>query len=501
MSTPIKTASTALPSANAASASTNLSDMLGRMGGRGEGSGQESFARWMSQHQAPPQGSLQASPQAGSQAGPQASPRKPAAVAPAPRPVAAVASQQALATARLQAGRAAARAAADADGAAAEPANSKPIDNKSAQRARTDNASRPANRSPASAQNEGADAASASPSGDEAGRAREEPAAEDQVNFSTSMGDGAAMVRELTPPATVQGGDTASMMAWLVSLTQADGAAAQDAAAAAELGDAESGVDESTPGIGRDDDKPGRGQGRGGSQGLALGAGGGLALGQRDGALDGRGGAAAAALQVDKLLGPGDANPLGRDGDPMAALMAADGSRAASFGQTLSNLNPARHESASIPVPLHSPEFGQKLADQVSLWVGQVRQDGPMTAELHLNPAEMGPINVKISLDGNSAQVDFVAAALETRQAIEASLSNLSTALNDVGLNLTGGGVSSQTPQQQSFAQGSRPEQGATANRAGSAREGDGNEGEEASGMRQVGAPRAGRLGGLDLYA
>ena len=33
------------------------------------------------------------------------------------------------------------------------------------------------------------------------------------------------------------------------------------------------------------------------------------------------------------------------------------------------------------------------------------------------------------------------------------------------------------------------------------AREGDGNEGEEASGMRQVGAPRAGRLGGLDLYA
>lgn len=497
MSNPIKTASTALPSANAASTSTNLSDMLGRLGGRGEGSGQESFARWMSQHQAPPQGSLQASPQAG----PQSSPRKPAAVAPAPRPVAAVASQQALATARLQAGRAAARAAADADGAAAEPANSKPVDNKPAQRARTDNVSRPANRAPASAQNEGADAASASPSGDEVSRAREEPAAEDQVNFSTALGDGAAMVRELTPPATVQGGDTASMMAWLVSLTQADGAAAQDAAAAAELGDAESGVDESTPGIGRDDDKPGRGLGRGGSQGLALGAGGGLALGQRDGALDGRGGAAAAALQVDKLLGPGDANPLGRDGDPMAALMAADGSRAASFGQTLSNLSPARHESASIPVPLHSPEFGQKLADQVSLWVGQVRQDGPMTAELHLNPAEMGPINVKISLDGNSAQVEFVAAALETRQAIEASLSNLSTALNDVGLNLTGGGVSSQTPQQQSFAQGSRPEQGGTANRAGSAREGDGSEDEEASGMRQVGAPRAGRLGGLDLYA
>lgn len=492
MSTPIKNAPTALPSANAASTTSSLSDMLGRMGSRGEGSGQESFARWMSQHQAPPQGS------------PQASPRKPAATAaPTPRPVAAVASQQALATARLQAGRAAARAAADADGAAAEPANSKPVDHKAAQRARTDNVNRPANRGPASAQNEGADAASASSSGDEVSRAREEPAAEDQVHFNTAMGDGAAVVRELTPPATVQGGDTASMMAWLVSLTQVDGAVAQDGSAASELGDAEPGALESTPGVGRDDDKPGRGLGRGQAQGLALGAGGGLALGQREGGLDGRG--AAAALQVDKLLGPGDNTLPGRGGDalatPLEALMASDGSRAASFGQTLSNLNPARHESASIPVPLHSPEFGQKLADQVSLWVGQVRQDGPMTAELHLNPAEMGPINVKISLDGNSAQVDFAAAALETRQAIEASLSSLSSALNDVGLNLTGGGVSSQNPQQQSFAQGSGPEQGGAAHRAGDAREGEGSEGDEPLGMSQVSAPRSGRLGGLDLYA
>jgi flagellar hook-length control protein FliK len=152
-------------------------------------------------------------------------------------------------------------------------------------------------------------------------------------------------------------------------------------------------------------------------------------------------------------------------------------------------------------VPLDAPDFSQKLADQVSLWVGQVKQDGPMTAELHLNPAEMGPINVKISLDGTAAHVDFAAAAQETRQAIEASLSTLSSALNDVGLSLTGGGVSSQTPQQ-TFAQGGNPSQDGRGARGANGRAGDDDvEAADASGLHQVSAPRSSRLGGLDLYA
>ncbi|OWP20542.1 hypothetical protein CBF90_16400, partial [Microbacterium sp. AISO3] len=139
--------------------------------------------------------------------------------------------------------------------------------------------------------------------------------------------------------------------------------------------------------------------------------------------------------------------------------------------------------------------------DQVSLWVGQVKQDGPMTAELHLNPAEMGPINVKISLDGTAAQVDFAAAALETRQAIEASLSMLSSALSDAGLSLTGGGVSSQTPQQ-TLAQGGNAGQDGRGGRGPNDRNrGEAADADDAAGLRQVSAPKASRLGGLDLYA
>jgi hypothetical protein len=47
-------------------------------------------------------------------------------------------------------------------------------------------------------------------------------------------------------------------------------------------------------------------------------------------------------------------------------------------------------------------------------------------------------------VDGQAARIDFAATALETRQAIEASLGNLSKALEEVGLSLMGGDVSSQ---------------------------------------------------------
>src|SRR5690606_26083683 len=105
-----------------------------------------------------------------------------------------------------------------------------------------------------------------------------------------------------------------------------------------------------------------------------------------------------------------------------------------------------------------------------------------------------------IALEGQSAKVDFAAAAAETRKAIEASMSALSSALSDVGLNLTGGGVSSQTSQQ-SFGQQSAPSDGVRGSSTGSSASSDaGTEGDVAF-MREVNPPRAGRLGGLDLYA
>ena len=292
--------------------------------------------------------------------------------------------------------------------------------------------------------------------------------------------------REAKPVA----GDPAGMMAWLAGMlpqakpaaltgAEALAQAAQDPSADAELDLAELASTEADPAA---------------QTALGAEADGGVALDpsqwQQTTAL--------AGLQVDAMLGRAGESALEAKGEAGALSGLAPGANVRAGG-----LTPAaapRHESATLTTPFGHADFSQALADKVSLWVNTARTDGPMTAELHLNPADMGPIQVKIALEGQSAQVDFAAAAAETRKAIEASLSALSSALSDVGLNLTGGDVTSQTAQQ-SFGQQSAPSEGArgvsTASSAASAAEDEG----DAAFMQGVSAPRAGRPGGLDLYA
>ncbi len=300
---------------------------------------------------------------------------------------------------------------------------------------------------------------------------------QDEVNFSTAAGDGAAVVRELTPPPSIQPGDSAGMMAWLASLTSGD---LQGQALAEEADGAQAGGQGDASGTGVD--LAAHGKGAHGQQG-------GMALDLN--AWQTVGGKAEAMLE--QFSGQAE-------GDPLAGVMAGGAAKTSGFGQILGEAGQKiRHESATLNTPFGSPQFPQALAEKVSMWVGQARQDGTMTAELHLNPAEMGPINVKISLNGQGAHVDFAAAALETRQAIEASLPMLSNALNDVGLSLTGGDVSSQTSQQ-AFEQAAAREGGSLTGARGSA-QGDQADDGEALSTRQVAPPRAGRPGGLDLYA
>ena len=467
---------------NSVSGNSQLSDMLARLasGKPVDDAGSDSFARWMSQHQ-------------GGQ-GLQATRPMPAGVPARPQANAALST---LPGARLQAPRSSTPTVAASDPDRPTPASPARPEARGV-KAKGDQAPKPVAKPAAAQASQATEEGLEAVRGDASTRADLLGEAEDgAVRFTTALGEGMAEVKELTPPTDVQVHDSASMMAWLVSLTQPG--TAQPLPAEGSLGGDPSGEgvspeeDAGLSLLGQDAERDDKARGRGLLPSWNM--------GQRDLGLDTRASAAssAAALQVDAMLGR-TGGQSGLDNDAMAAVMSADGARSA-FGHTLAQVSAPRHEQASLPVPLDSPDFSQKLADQVSLWVGQVKQEGPMTAELHLNPAEMGPINVKISLDGTAAQIDFAAAAQETREAIEASLSTLSTALNDVGLSLSGGGVSSQTPQQ-TLAQGGNASQDGRGGRQPDGRaRGDEGEPGDAGAMRQVSAPRANRLGGLDLYA
>lgn len=94
-------------------------------------------------------------------------------------------------------------------------------------------------------------------------------------------------------------------------------------------------------------------------------------------------------------------------------------------------------EAVRLAPPLHSPAFAPALGAQLSLMV----RDGLSEARLHLNPAEMGPVSVRISIEGASARVDLVADQAPTRQVLEQAMPVLAGALRESGLTLTGGGV------------------------------------------------------------
>ncbi len=142
---------------------------------------------------------------------------------------------------------------------------------------------------------------------------------------------------------------------------------------------------------------------------------------------------------------------------------------------------------AELAVPLGAPEFAPALGSQLSVLV----RDGIEHARLKLNPAEMGPIDVRISVDGQQAQVDFSAAHAGTRQILQDAVPALASALRESGLTLTGGGVFDQPREQRGDMQRGPSPQRASAFE-------DTHEGLPAS--VQVSKPNAAR-GVVDLYA
>lgn len=136
---------------------------------------------------------------------------------------------------------------------------------------------------------------------------------------------------------------------------------------------------------------------------------------------------------ADRKLARSSANPAGEAGSALPPGVGGLPGRVP---------EPVATPPVALPAPVQSPEFAGQLAAQVSVWVG----DGVQQAELHLNPADLGPISVQIQIEGEHAHVAFAADAAVTREAIERGLPELASALREQGLTLSGGGVFQQPP-------------------------------------------------------
>ncbi len=195
----------------------------------------------------------------------------------------------------------------------------------------------------------------------------------------------------------------------------------------------------------------------------------------------------AAVAESPQMPGaPGTPSPLDRAVDALTASLAA-----AATTRFAVQVTPASTAVATLALStrIDAPDFAATLGVQVSL----LAHDGVQQAELHLNPAEMGPVSIHISLEGTTARVDFGADAAATREAIERGLPELASALRDAGFTLAGGGVSQHaggrsTGEDDPARGGRRFDAGGPADATGGA----------ASAGRVV---RAVTAGGVDLYA
>jgi flagellar hook-length control protein FliK len=103
-----------------------------------------------------------------------------------------------------------------------------------------------------------------------------------------------------------------------------------------------------------------------------------------------------------------------------------------------------------IATPLQSPQWGAEFGRQfVSLTQGA--HNMPHTAELRLDPPELGPLRISINISDNVAHAVFTSPHAAVRQTVENSLPQLQQLLAQAGISLGQTSVNDQGQADQSF--------------------------------------------------
>lgn len=116
---------------------------------------------------------------------------------------------------------------------------------------------------------------------------------------------------------------------------------------------------------------------------------------------------------------------------PMAAATPAIGAVQAAAGA-------AAATAAHLPTPgLHDSGFAEDVGSHVQWAAGQKLGH----ALIRISPQDLGPVEVRLQLDGDRLSADFSSAHAEVRQALEQGLSRLREMLGQQGLELAHAGV------------------------------------------------------------
>lgn len=126
----------------------------------------------------------------------------------------------------------------------------------------------------------------------------------------------------------------------------------------------------------------------------------------------------------------------------MHSVEAADPAFAAAFGIQSAASTPAPAPVVTIHAPVGTPEWRTEIAQQMAT----LAVKGHDRAELQLHPVELGPIDVRVSMEAGQATLIITAVQPATRDALELALPQLRDALAQQGIALGQATVNDQRP-------------------------------------------------------
>ncbi|WP_423380020.1 flagellar hook-length control protein FliK [Burkholderia sp. LMG 32019] len=180
--------------------------------------------------------------------------------------------------------------------------------------------------------------------------------------------------------------------------------------------------------------------------------------------------ATAQALQANANAQSGEQHALAAAGeatDPAASATLAAGATAAAAAQANLQLSPAAGAIAAANAHVLAPHVGTAdWTDALSQKVVFLSNAHQQSAELTLNPPDLGPLQVVLRVADNHAHALFVSQHAQVREAVEAALPKLREAMEAGGLGLgsttvsDGGFASQQQNPQQAFAGGQSSRRG-----------------------------------------
>lgn len=144
--------------------------------------------------------------------------------------------------------------------------------------------------------------------------------------------------------------------------------------------------------------------------------------------------------------------------------------------------------TTTVETPFRQPGWDQALSERV-LWAANQKMQ---SAEIKLNPPQLGPIEVRIQMHQDQAQVSFTSQHAAVRDALEAALPRLREMFNASGFELDA------NVSQHSFAQQQRQAQGFSAGHSAVAAGPD--EGVPVAVTQELGPLGALSRGGVDLF-